>query len=239
MDWSFLANETCINVSYTPRTYNKQERWAILTRNNEQFLSYRVDGDCGCLDCPMICFHAFFSPTLASKNSVSIASHPSYGDVVKSKMISTGTNLKSFSRKTVEGYYSGEVLLGAFQISDTMCPGCCSSGGAQERTVLDAQSNPVMTFTSQMNETSRFDKSPTAFAKTEVFSQGENSQVVCSIQSRVDRNVRMNLFTETVGSNSTANFAAHLPIPIKICLIMRTAQAAQESYHKSYHAERG
>ncbi|CBY24895.1 unnamed protein product [Oikopleura dioica] len=120
-----------------------------------------------------------------------------------------------------------------------MCPGCCSSGGAQEGTVLDAQSNPVMTFTSQINDTSRFDKSPTAFAKTEVFSQRENSQVVCSIQSRVDRNVRMNLFTETVGSNSTANFAAHLPIPIKICLIMRTAEAAQESYHKSYRAERG
>ncbi|CBY24896.1 unnamed protein product [Oikopleura dioica] len=103
MDWSFLANGI-LHIGMT----NSEKRKIVIEilinkslksvfRNNEQFLSYRVDGDCGCLDCPMICFHALFSPTLASKNSVSIASHPSYGDVVKSKMISTGTNLKSFS----------------------------------------------------------------------------------------------------------------------------------------------
>ncbi|CBY24899.1 unnamed protein product [Oikopleura dioica] len=52
---------------------------------------------------------------------------------------------------------------------------------------------------------------------TGALTQGES--VACTIQSA----------SEPDGSKSTANFAAHLPIPIKICLIMRTAQAAMES----------
>ncbi|CBY24897.1 unnamed protein product [Oikopleura dioica] len=103
-----------------------------------------------------------------------------------------------------------------------MGPFC--AGSAREGIILDAQSNPVMTFTSQMSY-----GNPTAYAKTEVFSQRENSNVVCKIQSGL---------TERVGSHSTANFAAHLPIPIKICLIMRAAEAAMESYRLEKQARR-
>jgi len=54
----------------------------------------------------------------------SIASHPSFGDVVKSKIISTKTDLKSLSRTYVEGHYSGEELLGAFQETFLNTQGC-------------------------------------------------------------------------------------------------------------------
>ncbi|CBY42239.1 unnamed protein product [Oikopleura dioica] len=86
-----------------------------------------------------------------------------------------------------------------------------------------------MTFTSQMNNRGGRRGPGVKFAKTEVFSQGQNSHVVCTIQSVLEGN---NPSIIQDGSRSTVNFAAHLPIPIKICLIMRTAQAAMESFEE-------
>ncbi|CBY24900.1 unnamed protein product [Oikopleura dioica] len=123
------------------------------------------------------------------------------------------SNLRLFRLKLtyVEGHYSGEELLGAFQETSPAFSVCKNN---VKGTVLDAQSNPVMTFTSQIKSNAG------AWTGTEVFSQGEN--VACTIQS-------------ATGSHSTANFAAHLPIPIKICLIMRTAQAAMAFNRKRRH----
>ncbi|CBY24894.1 unnamed protein product [Oikopleura dioica] len=101
MDWSFLANETCINVIYTRR----RDRCAILTSNDQQFLSFRFENVAGCSDCPLVCFHYFCGCEQVDEFSKSIASHPSFGDVVESKMISKKNNLKSFSSLVFQIYF--------------------------------------------------------------------------------------------------------------------------------------
>ena len=70
--------------------------------------------------------------------------------------------MEHWSRTTEEGCYSGEELLGLFKVTAPMGPFC--AGSDREGIILDAQSNPVMTFTSQVSY-----GNPTAYAKTEVF----------------------------------------------------------------------
>ncbi|CBY24898.1 unnamed protein product [Oikopleura dioica] len=100
MDWSFLANETCINVKY-----KDNEGCSIMTSDNQQFLSYQVDEYFDVLDWPLVWLHFICCNGQRNKFSQSIASHPSYGDVVNCKILSTETNLKSFSSSVFQFFF--------------------------------------------------------------------------------------------------------------------------------------
>jgi hypothetical protein len=118
------------------------------------FLTFQNEYSCQ----PECCFKCLLSiccgPQEMPEQARYIASHPSFGEVVNSKLISQKYCCPACYNNTIEGYYSGEQLLGAFHE--------VRSCGGVEFKLLDGNSEPIMEFTSKLN-------SPEVHCWTDIF----------------------------------------------------------------------
>jgi len=159
MDWSFLTDgnlakliktikrnvlETLITAKYYCKTSETPERCEILNSQGQVFLHFRNEenpnavGDCCTALKALVC--CCFKQSMTGSRK-SIASHPSFGDVINSQdmAIEFCCALCNFSSKIEEAFYSGGQLLGSFKIEKK---GPCSG---YEGFLIDAYSNPLMT----------------------------------------------------------------------------------------------
>ena len=105
------------------------------------FLSFRTEEDYSAVTCNLFCLKQCFCCCFKQpypEISKSIASHPSFGDLIISHQISHEfLPVLSYSDRH-EAFYSGEQLLGSFKITKT------GLSGGGKGLLLDASSNPFM-----------------------------------------------------------------------------------------------
>ena len=138
MKYSFL--ETQITAKYyAPGQMAAQTsgRCEILNSQGQEFLSFRMVEDFGadmtCKYLASCCFKQSLPET-----SKSIGSHSSFGDVINSQQISHEICALFCSSKQQEAFYSGDELLGSFEISKN------GPSSEAEGFLLDASSKPLM-----------------------------------------------------------------------------------------------